>query len=313
MAVFFQETPTPNRIYDQASTITDAAWNSIYGLINGAVERLPYILAGLLVLAFFYGAARLSKGLFWVATKHTKLDARLRILFSRLIAVFLTVLGIFTALSVIVPSFSFGNIIAGFGLTSVVIGFATKDIINNLLSGVFILWQRPFQIGDYLFLGNHQGKVEFIGVRATSLRKDDGELILIPNGEMYSSALTIRGAGALRRMNLRFSVGYDSDVPKVKQLAKKEINGLDFIVKDPPINVFVTDLNTEGVNVTVNFWINTDKIRPREAFDTAAIRIMSTLDDEGVELFPPGSVFLQNGRDGNHNGTGKISDPTLDT
>jgi hypothetical protein len=78
MPVFFLEAPTPDRILDQASTITDVAWNSINGLITGVIERLPYIIAGILVLAFFSWLP-LVKWLFWVATKHTKLDARLRI------------------------------------------------------------------------------------------------------------------------------------------------------------------------------------------------------------------------------------------
>jgi small conductance mechanosensitive channel len=293
MLVFMQMTPTPGRIISQASEITDVAWDSINGLVTSAIERMPYILAGLLVLAIFYGAARLSKGLFWLATRRTKFDQRLRILFSRLIAIFLTILGIFTALSIIIPSFSFGNIIAGFGLTSVVIGFATKDIINNLLSGVMILWHKPFGIGDYLFIGNHQGKVEYIGVRATSLRKDDGEIILIPNGEMYSGAMTIRGAGALRRMNLKFSIGYDANVTKAKDLAKKALDSLDFIVEEPPSKVLVTDLTSEGVNITLNFWINTDKIRPRDAFDTAAVEVMHSLNAEKIAIFPPESLIVQ--------------------
>jgi small-conductance mechanosensitive channel len=307
--MFMQTAPTPGKIIDQASEITDVAWNSINGLITAAIERMPYILAGLLVLAVFYGAARLSKGLFRLATRRTKLDQRLRILFSRLIAIFLTILGIFTAISIIVPSFTFGNIIAGFGLTSVVIGFATKDIINNLLSGVMILWHRPFQIGDYLFSGNHQGKVEYIGVRATSLRKDDGELILIPNGEMYSSALTIRGAGSLRRMNLKFSIGYDSDVVRAKEITKKALDSLDFIVEAPAPKVLVTDLSSDGVNITVNFWINTDKIRPRNAFDVAAVKIMQDLDDEGIELFPPEFIIVQrdDGADESHTEAKKAS------
>lgn len=293
MLIFMQMAPAPMRIYNQATEITDVAWSSIDGLLVGALERMPYVLAGLLVLGIFYALARLSKGLFWIATRRTNLDQRLRILFSRLIAVFLTVLGIFTAFSIIVPSFSFGNIIAGFGLTSVVIGFATKDIINNLLSGVMILLHRPFQIGDYLFMGTHQGKVEYIGVRATSLRKDDGETILIPNGEMYSSALTIRGAGALRRMNLKFSIGYNADVTAAKEATRKALDSLDFVEEEPPAKVVVTDLNPEGVNITTNFWINTDKSRPRDAFDAAAVVIMQRLKGEGIELFPPGSLIVQ--------------------
>jgi len=284
--VLMQFSLTPARIIGQASEVTDVAWNSINGLITSTVERLPYIIAGILVLGIFYTAARLSKGLFWLATRHTKLDQRLRILFSRLIAIFLLVLGLFTAISIVVPSFSFGNIIAGFGLTSVVIGFATKDIINNLFSGVMILWHKPFDIGDYLFIGNHQGKVEYIGVRATSLRKDDGETILIPNGEMYSGALTVRGAGARRRMNVKIAVGYTSDVSLAKKCLSEALERSTDVLSDPQPNIFITDLTSDGVLITVNFWIDTDKHRPIVAYDQAVSAMLKRLEDARIELFP---------------------------
>ncbi len=95
----------------------------------------------------------------------------------------MALMAVFTAFTVITPLFGFGDLIAGIGLTSFVIGFAIRDILNNLLSGVLILWQQPFEVGDQIFIDKLQGRVEYIGVRATSLKKDDGELVLVPNGE----------------------------------------------------------------------------------------------------------------------------------
>ncbi len=274
-------------IIDGATQIGDVAWRSIDNLIVSVVERLPYILAGFLVLALFWLFSRVLKSLFWAASKRTKLDTRLRILFSRLIVVFVVTIGIFTAFSVIIPSFGFGDLIAGLGLTSFVIGFATKDILNNLLSGVLILWQQPFRIGDHIFIGSNAGKVEYIGIRATSLRKDDGELILIPNGDMYSSALTIRGAGAQRRMNLKFKVDFAADLSKVRQLTCDQLQQTPGIVRSPQPRVVVTDLTNEGVAVTANFWIDTNESKPLEVFDAAAANVLRTLQKGGIELFPP--------------------------
>jgi small-conductance mechanosensitive channel len=293
MLALFQNS---NTVIDNASQITDVAWNSINNLVTSIVAQLPYILAGILVLGLFYILARISKGVFWAATRRTRLDERLRILFSRLIVVFIVVLGIFTSLTVIVPSFSFGSLIAGLGFTSFVIGFATKDILNNLVSGILILWHQTFRIGDYIFIGSNQGKVEYIGVRATSLRKDDGELVIIPNGDMYSTALTIRGAGSRRRMNLNFSIGFDADIENAKNLTRQALDASNGVIKDPKPAVLVTGLKSDGVDITVNFWINTDESRPREVYDRAAINIMKALDDAGIELFPPGSVIVQQPR-----------------
>ncbi len=274
--------------------IQRTVWNSIDGLITSTFARLPFLLAGVIVMLLFWFLSKLVKMVFLAGTRRTRLDNRLRILFSRLIVVIMVVIGIFTSLTVIVPSFEFGSLIAGLGFTSFVVGFAAKDIVNNFISGILILWQRPFHIGDHLFVGNNQGKVEYIGVRATSLRKDDGELVLIPNGDMYSSALTIRGAGAKRRMNLKFCIGYDVEIKKAKQIISDALPGCEGVVADPKPRVVVTDLVSEGVNLSVYFWIDTNESRPMEVFDGAATAIKESLSDEGIELFPPGSLIVQN-------------------
>lgn len=280
-------------IIGNASEVGRVTWNSIDGLVTAIVAKLPYILAGILVLLIFYGLARLIKSVFWLATKHTRLDNRLRILFSRVLGVFVIILGIFTAMTVMIDSFRFGDLIAGLGFTSFVIGFATKDILNNLLSGVLILWQQPFRIGDQIFIGSNQGKVEYIGVRATSLRKDDGELVLIPNGDMYSQALTIRGAGAKRRMYLKFAIGYEADIDRAKEIILRSLRGIGPIVEDPEERVVVTDLTPEGVNIAVYFWINTNENKPMDVFDEAATAVKTSLMAEGIEIYPPGSLIVQ--------------------
>jgi small conductance mechanosensitive channel len=280
-----------------AGDIQRAVLESINSMITGIFARLPFLLAGLIVLLIFWLLSKLVRKLFLVGTRRTKLDIRLRLLISRMLVVFVVGLGVLTALTVIIPSFEFGSLIAGLGFSSFVVGFAAKDILNNFLSGVLILWQRPFHIGDYLFVGKDQGKVEYIGVRATSLRKDDGELVLIPNGDMYSSALTIRGAGSKRRMNLKFCVGYEEPLEKTKALIRKALDQAAGVVQDPPPRVLVTDLISEGVNVTVNFWINTNEDKPLEVFDRASVGIVNRLNEAGIEIFPPGSMIVKHPED----------------
>ena len=291
--MFLQNGNIYSRILADWAKIKDAIWESVARIIVSIFDRLPYIVAGIFVFFLFWFLAKIVKRIFWSASGRTRLDNRLRILFSRLIFVFMIVLGIFTSFTVIIPSFGFGDLITGLGFTSFVIGFATKDILNNLLSGVLILWQQPFRIGDYLFVGNNQGKVEHIGVRATQLRKDDGELVLIPNGDMYSSAITIRGAGAERRMILKISIGYDSDVGRVKELVTHVLAGTEGVVAEPKPSAVVTDLSADGVNISMYFWINTDKDKPMQVFDSVATRIKKSLDEAGIEMFPPSSVIVQ--------------------
>lgn len=298
---------TQQKVVENAWLIKDVMWNSIDDIVSSMVARLPYLLAGLLVFFLFWFISKIIKGVFLKASTRTHLDNQLRLLISRLISIFLFVFGLFVALTIIIPTFKFSDLITGLGFTTFIIGFATKDILNNLFSGVLILWQRPFKIGDYLFIGSNQGKVEYIGMRATKLRKDDGEQILIPNGDMYSSAITIRGAGAERRMILKISVGYDADILQTKGIISDVLTFSEGVVNQPKPNVVVTDLSGDGVNLSIYFWINTDKNSPLQVFDQVATAIKQKLSDSGIELFPPSSVIVQ-GNDKDYKETEKPKD-----
>jgi small conductance mechanosensitive channel len=291
--MFLQNSNT-NKILDNASQVSQVTYDSINNLLRSIFEQLPYIVAGILVLVLFWLLGKIVKSIFWATTNRAKLDNRLRILFNRLIGIGILVIGMFTAFTVIVPSFRFGDLIAGLGFTSFIVGFATKDILNNLLSGVLILWKQPFHIGDYIFVKDKQGKVEYIGVRATTLRMDDGERILMPNGDMYSNALVIRGAGVERRMKLNISIGYEADIKRAKENILRVLQNLDGVIDEPKSNVYVTDLASEGVKLSIYFWINTDLNPAMEVVDCVATAIKEALGSAQIELYPPSSVIVQN-------------------
>lgn len=273
-------------ISSAATEMNAAIWESLAGMGTHLFERLPYLAAGLIVALIFWAFSRLSRRIFMAGMRKTSLDNRLRILFARLIAGSVLALGFLTALTVIVPSFSVGSLIAGLGFTTFVVGFAIKDIINNFLSGVLILWGRPFNLGDYLFIGSHQGVVEYIGVRATSLRKDDGEVVIIPNGDMYSQAITIRGAGSRRRISVKLAVGFDAEISRVKEIGVRALRDVQGIIAKPEPSAAISALDAHGFEVTVVFWTDTKKRSPLLVFDDAAAAVAKALLAEKIKIFP---------------------------
>lgn len=269
----------------QYELISAAIERSIRELSERTAARLPYLIAAVLILVLFWLLTKVLRAIFDAATRRSRIDPQLRLLFSRLISVAMTVTGILTALSVVVDSFSFGQVIAGLGFSSFIVGFATKDILNNFLSGVLILWQRPFRLGDHLYVGVNQGKVEDIGLRATSLRKDDGEIILIPNGEMYSAALTIRSAGKKRRMSLRITVEYDQDIEKVKSIAAAAAGETPGVLAKPAANVYLTEFTESGAVVTLQYWIDTNENSPLDVHDRVALLCLKAIKEAGIQLY----------------------------
>jgi small conductance mechanosensitive channel len=280
-------------ILQNASNITDVVRQSIEGLLTSILERLPYLIAGAVLLLLFWFASTIIRKIFWSATAKTRLDERLRILFSRLIVVFVLVIGVFTALTVVIPSFAFGDFVGGLGLTSLAIGFATKDILSHLFAGVLILWQQPFRIGDYVILKDDEGKVEYIGVRATSLRRGSGELVLIPNGDIYSSPFRVRKAGLDYPMSFKFALGFSDDLQRAKEIACETITQCPYTVDSPEPTVHITELSSEGVRLSANFRINSTQNSPSVALDNVASNVIRELTNAGFTIYPPTEMLVR--------------------
>ena len=288
-----ENTNTAVKVVENAAEIPSVTYQSVNNLAETMIAYSPKILAGVLVLAIFWIAGKILKFIFLAGSKKANVDSRLRVLISRLLILAVYILGVFTALTVVIPNFTFGDLIAGLGFTSFIIGFATKDILNNFLSGIMVLWQQPFKVGDYIFVGDNQGAVEHIGVRATRLRMDDGERILIPNGEMYSSSLIIREAGTQRRMNLKISTSYKADIKETKAIIQKVLFEAEGVDNSPNPDVYVTDLASDGVNLSVYFWIDTDENSPIKVFDNITTDIKESLNNSGITLYPPTVAVLK--------------------
>jgi small-conductance mechanosensitive channel len=126
---------------------------------------------------------------------------------------------------------------------------------------------------------------------------DDGEGILIPNGEIYSNALIVRQSGSARRVKLQISIDYEAKVSRAKDIILSVLEGLEEVVAEPSPGVYVTKLSSEGITLSVYFWVDTEKYSPLKAFDNAASGINRELREAKITLYPPSTVILQNGQE----------------
>ena len=194
MILSLQETPVPSQTFDP-----DVLWQVFSQLFGRFMGHFPYLILGFVVLVLFVIAARLVKRILITAGRRTRLDLTLADLLGRLASAFTIILGLFVAAVVIFPTFNPGDLIAGLGITSVAIGFAFKDVLQNFFAGILILWRRPFIVGDEIRVGNYEGTVEEITTRSTRVKTYDGERAVLPNGDVYTSAILVRTAYNNRR------------------------------------------------------------------------------------------------------------------
>lgn len=194
----------------------DVIWNSILGMVNALLYRLPYIIAGVIVFFVFLVIARLVNRGVNAAGERTRLDVTLANLLGRLASFVITVLGVLVAAVVVFPAFQPGDLIAGLGLTSVAVGFAFKDVLQNFFAGILILWRKPFVVGDQIKFREFDGTVEEINVRSTRIERMTASVPSYRTATFIPTLVLVRSAFDRRRASLVVGIGYQDSIEKAR-------------------------------------------------------------------------------------------------
>jgi len=223
---------------------------SITSESSGAV--IPRVLAAGLILASFVLLARIVGWSMKQVFRRLRADKTLENLIRQLAYYMIVLMGLLIAAGAL--GFSPETVVTGLGLTGLVLGFALKDILSNFVSGLLILAMRPFEIGDQIAIGDTEGAVERIELRATQIRTYDGRVALVPNAEVFTSRIVNNTADPVRRGNVLVTVGLGSDIRKISALLTEKAQSAPGVLPDRAASVRVDDANDETVVLNVSFW-----------------------------------------------------------
>ncbi|MBW4572149.1 MAG: mechanosensitive ion channel family protein [Tolypothrix carrinoi HA7290-LM1] len=270
-----------------------AVVDKIQGMINGFIVLLPNIVLALIVFAIFFFAARTIKKVVKRLTRNYRHARNLGMVLGRLAQGTTILVGLFVALSIVIPTFKAGDLIRLLGISGVAIGFAFRDILQNFLAGILILLTEPFQIDDQIVFKNFEGTVENIQTRATTIRTYDGRRIVIPNSELFTNSVTVNTAFDNRRLQYDVGIGYGDDIDRAKQLMLEAMHSVPEVLKDPAPDVLVMDLAESTVNIRARWWINpprrADDLKSRDKVISA---IKKKLVENGIDLPYPTRQIL---------------------
>ncbi|TXN17360.1 mechanosensitive ion channel family protein [Methylobacterium sp. WL122] len=198
------------------------------------------------------------------------------------------------AASVAFPSVSAADLFNLLGIGGVAIGFAFRDVLQNLLAGILILLTRPFVIGDQIRAGSHEGTVEDVWVRATVLRTYDNQRILIPNATLFVDKITIMTAHDKRRLAFPLTIGNGDDMKEARRVIVEALRGTEGVLAEPQPEALVTGLGAAGVDMTARFWIDPPRRRDAvDALDHAISNVKDALTAAGIDLpYPTSQVLL---------------------
>lgn len=205
-------------------------------------------------------------------------------------------LGIFT-LGIIIAFAASGipvdKIAIVLGALSVGIGFGLQTIVNNLVSGIILAFERPIQIGDTVQVGQIEGIVKEIGIRSSKIKNWDGADIIIPNGDLLAHQLTNWTlSDKKRRVELIIGVAYHSDMDNVTKLIEEQLS-VEGILHLPAPRVFLQTFADNSVNFRVLFWV--DDVDVWVAIRDKVMRgIFKSFQENGVEIpFPQRDIYVK--------------------
>ncbi|HEV7905904.1 MAG TPA: mechanosensitive ion channel domain-containing protein [Pyrinomonadaceae bacterium] len=156
-------------------------------LHNDLLSALPGMFRGMLVFLIFLLVAWVGRRVIALAAPRVRADTGAVLLLSRVYYYGILIFGIVTALGA--AGLNVSALVTGLGLTGFALGFALKDVLSNLLSGIMLLLYRPFNIGDHIRMGEYEGRIETIRMRDTLVRAADGRLIVVPNTKLITEVV----------------------------------------------------------------------------------------------------------------------------
>jgi small-conductance mechanosensitive channel len=208
--------------------------------------------------------------------------------------VIIFVLLLFSLASVKIPLTVFA--FAG-GALAIGLGFGLQTILKNFVSGIIILFERPFRVGDVLDVAGQRGTVASIGIRSSVLQMWDGTDTLIPNSVLLENNLT-NWTYSSRAVRFTVSVGvsYGSDPKRVIQLLAEIAERHEVVEKDPKPQVLFTNFGPSTLDFELRFWVDVTKASSAQVASDLRQRIIGAFTEQGLVMaFPQQDVHLDSG------------------
>lgn len=188
-----------------------------------------------------------------------------------------------------------GLMVAG-GIVALAVGFASQSIIGNLISGLFLMGERPVKLGDQVIIGDHRGFVEDINIISTAIRTLDGLYVRVPNEMVFTSSIVNFSLNPVRRVDFDISIRYSDDADKAISIIKKLVEDHPLTLVNPPTHVLVNGLGDSSVDIVARIWTPTSEWYPVQRELLWKIKV--AIEAEGIQIPFPQRVVWYGPEDG---------------
>jgi len=176
------------------------------------------------------------------------------------------------------------------GVIGIVIGVASQSSIGNIVSGFFLVSEKPFELGDLIRIGDKTGVVYSIDLLSIKLKTLDNLLLRIPNQTVISTEVINVTKFPIRRLDIDLSVAYKEDLAHVKTVIERIVKRNPFCLDEPEPLILFKDFGHSGINILLGVWF--EKANFLKVKNSLFMEIKSTFDAEGIEIpFPHLSIY----------------------
>jgi len=176
------------------------------------------------------------------------------------------------------------------GVVGIVIGVASQTSIGNIISGLFLVGEKSFELGDVVRIGDKTGTVYSIDLLSIKIRTFDNLLIRIPNQSVISSELTNVTRFPIRRLDFQIGVAYKEDLRKVKLVLENVARNNPLCLEEPEPYILFQSFGDSSINITFGVWL--EKANYTAVKNSVFVEIKEAFDREGIEIpFPHVSVY----------------------
>lgn len=270
----------------------DAISNTLEELLVHFLSFIPSLIVAILVFIFSLYAAGLLAKLVRSALERRNTDTEIKILVDKITRWSIIILGTFAALQQV--GFNITSFLAGLGILGFTVGFALQDVSKNFVAGLLLLLEQPFDIGDVIEVGKFTGTVAKVEIRATEIYTFDGQNVIIPNGDVFTSPIKNYSRYTKRRLDLTAGVAYDSDLELVRETILDVIATITGVLLDPKPRVVFNDFGDSAIDFTVYYWVDLKVGDYFDAVDSAITGINAAFREKGIEIpYPISTVYLE--------------------
>ncbi len=238
----------------QSDTLS-SPWHTFTALGNSLLDKIPMLIFVTVFMVIIFMLSGVVKKIASKIMRRKSGNQAVATVMASFISIIFIFIGIFIALSILGLNQTVSSLLAGAGILGLVLGLALQDSLSSAIAGIIMTTRKSYKVGDFVESNGFQGTIVEINLRNTTVRRNDGVEVKIPNKLVLNNPLINYSLRKERRVEITVSISYDADLVRIEKILREAIANTIEFNKEKPVDVFFTEFGSSAIHVLIRFWI----------------------------------------------------------